>query len=70
MDPVIRDLRGLEGEVKNAGEFRGYVGVRVLKALGKSPPGPAPLLGLRTSRTRWVSNSVMRGFVMCISVHE
>ncbi len=26
--PVIRDLGGLEGEVKNAGECRGYVGTQ------------------------------------------
>ncbi len=29
MAPVIRDLGGLEGEGKNAGERRGYVGTQV-----------------------------------------
>ncbi len=46
---VIRDLGGLEGEVKDAGECRGLYGLWVLRAMGKSPTGPAPLLGLRAS---------------------
>ncbi len=32
MAPVIRDLGGLEGEVKNAGECRGYVGTQDFKS--------------------------------------
>ncbi len=36
-------------------------GLRVFRALGKSPSGPAPLLGLRASRAVWVSDSVMWG---------
>ncbi len=43
------DLGGLEGEVKNAGELREYVGTHGLRALGKSPSGPAPLLRLKSS---------------------
>ncbi len=39
-------------------------GLRVFRALGKSPLGPAPLLGLRASRTVWVSDSVMLGVAM------
>ncbi len=68
MAPVIRDLGGLEGEVKNAGECRGYVLTQDLRALGKSPSGLAPLLGLRASRALWVSDSVMWGVAMLISV--
>ncbi len=68
MAPVIRDLGGLEGEVKNAGECRGYVGTQGLRALRKSPSGPAPLLGLRDSRALWVSDSVTWGVAMRISV--
>ncbi len=40
-------------------------GLRVLRALGKSPSGPAPLLGLRGLG---VSDSVMWGVAMRISV--
>ncbi len=43
-------------------------GLRVLRALGKSPSGPAPLLGLRDSQALWVSDSVMWGVAMLISV--
>ncbi len=32
MAPVIRDLGGLEGEVKNAGECRGYVRTQGFKS--------------------------------------
>ncbi len=35
MAPVIRDVGGLEGEVKNAGECRGYVGIQGFKSFGK-----------------------------------
>ncbi len=35
MTPVIRDLGGLEGEVKNAGECSGYLGTQGLKGFGK-----------------------------------
>ncbi len=37
---------------------RAMCGLRVLRALGKSPPGPDPLLGLRASMARWVSDCV------------
>ncbi len=33
--PVIRDLGGLEGEIKNAGERRDYVGTQDFKSIGK-----------------------------------
>ncbi len=35
--PAIRDLGGLEEEVKNAGERRGYVGTLGFKSFGKEP---------------------------------
>ncbi len=35
--PVIRDLGGLEGEVKHAGECRGYLGTQSFKGFGKEP---------------------------------
>ncbi len=35
--PVIRDLGGLDGVVKNAGERRGYVGTQGFKGFGKEP---------------------------------
>ncbi len=41
---------------------------RVLRALGKSPSGQAPLLGMSSSWALWVSDSVMWGFAMRISV--
>ncbi len=66
MAPVIRDLGGLEGEVKYAGKCRGYVGTQGLKSLGKSPSGTAPLLGLRAL---WVSDSVMWG-LPSVSLYE
>ncbi len=68
MAPVIRDLGGLEGEVKNAGECWGYVGTQGYKGFGKEPIRAAPLLGLRDSRALWVSDSVMWGVAMLISV--
>ncbi len=68
MAPVIRVLGGLEGEVKMRECVGTMLVLRVLRALGKSPPGPAPLLGIRASRALWVSDSVMWGFAMCISV--
>ncbi len=37
--PVIRDLGGLVGEVKNAGECRGYLGTQGFKGFGKDPMG-------------------------------
>ncbi len=37
MAPVIRDLGGLKGEVKNAGECRGYEGTQGFKGFGKEP---------------------------------
>ncbi len=43
-------------------------GLRVLRALGMSPSGPAPLFGLRASRADWVSDFVMWGVAMLISV--
>ncbi len=59
--PVIRDLGGLEGGVTNVGAMQR---LRVLRALGQ-----APLLGLRASRALCVSDSVMWGVAMRISVH-
>ncbi len=60
MAPVVRDLGGLEEEVKHAGECRGYVGTQGLRALGKSPSGSASFLGLRALRAVWVSDSVIK----------
>ncbi len=37
--PVIRDLGGLEGEVKNARKCWGYVGTQGFKGFGKEPIG-------------------------------
>ncbi len=61
MAPVIGDLGGLEGEVKMWESVGAMKGLRVLRALGKSPSGSAPLLGLRVSRAVWVSDTVMWG---------
>ncbi len=47
---------------------RAMQGLYVLRALGKRPSKPASLLGLMAARARWVSNSAMMGFAMCISV--
>ncbi len=46
MAPVIRDLGGLEGEVKNAGECRGYVGSQGLNGFGKEPIRSSSLIGV------------------------
>ncbi len=46
MAPVIRDLGGLEGEVKNAGECRGYVGTQDFKGFGKEPIRASSLIGV------------------------
>ncbi len=68
MAPIIRNLGGLEGEVKNAGECRGYVGTQGFKGCGKEPIRASSLIGLRDSRALWVSDSVMWGVAMLISV--
>ncbi len=44
--PVIRDLGDLEGEVKNAGESRGYVGTQGFKGFGKEPIRASSLIGV------------------------
>ncbi len=41
---VIRDLGGFEGEVKNAGECRGYVGTQGFKSFGKESIGAASVI--------------------------
>ncbi len=46
MAPVIRDLGGLEGEVKNAGECRSYVGTPGIKSFGKEPIRTGSLIGV------------------------
>ncbi len=46
MAPVIRDLGGLEGEVKNAGECGGYVGAQGFKGFGKEPIRASSLIGV------------------------
>ncbi len=43
---VIRDLGGLEGDVKNAGEGRSYVGVPSFKDFGKEPMRAGSLIGV------------------------
>ncbi len=45
MVSVIMDLGGLEGEVKNAGECRGYVGTQGFKGFGKEPIRVSSLIG-------------------------
>ncbi len=50
MAPVIRDLGGLEGEVKNIRECRGYVGTRGFKGLGKEPIRAGSLIGVEGFR--------------------
>ncbi len=42
--------------------------LRVLRALRKSPPGPAPLLRLRASRAHYVSDFVISS--TCCGLHE
>ncbi len=54
--------------VKNAGECRRYVGTRGFKSFGKEFIKAAPLLWLRASRALCISDSVMWGFAMRISV--
>ncbi len=44
--PVIRVLEGLEGEVKNAGECRSYVGTQGFKGFGKEPIRASSLIGV------------------------
>ncbi len=46
MAPFIRDLGDLEGEVKNAGEFRGYVRTQGFKSFGKEPIRAGSLIGI------------------------
>ncbi len=46
MAPVIRDLGGLEGGVKHAGECRGYVGTQGFKGFGKEPIRASSLIGV------------------------
>ncbi len=47
MAPVIKDLGGLEGEVKNAGECRGYVGTQGFEGFGKEPIRASSLIGVK-----------------------
>ncbi len=56
MTPVIRDLGGLEEEVKMRESVGAMLGTQGSMGFGKEP---APLLGLRASRALWVSDSVM-----------
>ncbi len=44
--PVIRDLGGLEGELKNAGEYRGYVETQGFKAFWKETIRASSLSGV------------------------
>ncbi len=46
MAPVIRDLGGLQGGVKNAGECRGYVGTPGFKGFWKEPIRAGTLIGV------------------------
>ncbi len=46
MAPVIRGLRGLEGEVKNAKECRGYEETQGFKGFGKEPIRACSLIGV------------------------
>ncbi len=46
MAPVIRDLGGLEGKVKNAGECRGYEGTQGFKGFGIEPIRASSLIGV------------------------
>ncbi len=48
--PVIRDLGGLEREVKDVGEGRGYVGTQVFKGFGKEPIRTGSLIGIEGSK--------------------
>ncbi len=44
--PVIGDQGGLEEEVKNSGECRGYVGTQGFKSFGKEPIRAGSLNGV------------------------
>ncbi len=44
MAPVIRDLGGLEGKVKNTRECRGYAGTQGFKSFGEEPIRAGPLI--------------------------
>ncbi len=46
MAPAIRDMGGLEGEVKNKGECRGYVGTQGFKNFGEEPIRAGSLIGV------------------------
>ncbi len=46
MAPLIRDLGGLEEDVKNAGNCRGYVRTMGFKGLGKEPISAGSLMGV------------------------
>ncbi len=46
MAPVIRDLGGLEGEVKNAGECRVCEGTQDFKGFGEQPIRAGSLIGV------------------------
>ncbi len=50
------------------GRDGGNVWTQGFKGFEKKLIKPVTLLGLRVSRTHWVSDSVMSGFAMCISV--
>ncbi len=69
MAPVIRDLGGLVERLQMRESVGAMQRLRVLRALEKSPSGQAPLLGLRSPRALCVSDSVMWGVAMRISVH-
>ncbi len=51
----------MEGGVANAGRIGAMPGLKFLRALGKRPPRLVPFLGLRDSRARSVSDTVMNG---------
>ncbi len=44
--PVIRNLGGLEGDVKNSGEDRGYVGSQDFRRFGKESIRAGSLYGV------------------------
>ncbi len=46
MAPVITDLGGLKGEVKNVGEYRDYVRTQGFKGVGKEPIWASSLIGV------------------------
>ncbi len=49
MAPVIKDLGGLEGEAKNAGECRGYVGTQGFEGFGEEPIRAGSFIGVEGS---------------------